>query len=254
MFVACSTRCFSRKPLESALRQIAELEFNKIDLAIVEHGPHLRPSEVAEAPEAALRRLRHGPSLTPSALDLDFGQVDEKTLRQRFEAMCRFAKPLTIAVLSIPAAPLGTPIEDEVGRLSLLAEIANQEGLVLTLATHSEPLTATPAVAVTLCQAVPGLGLTLDPSHFLAGPHAGGPFDEVFPYVQNIRFRDTGKNPGEFQVRIGQGKIDYARIVSLLRRHGYDRSLVVSIHDEEELPFEVEVEVRKLKLLLESLV
>ena len=33
MFVACSTLCFSTEPLEAALRQIAELEFNKIDLA-----------------------------------------------------------------------------------------------------------------------------------------------------------------------------------------------------------------------------
>ncbi len=73
MFVACSTLCFASKPLESALRHIAELEFDKIDLAIVEGSPHLRPSEVAENPEAALHRLRRGPSLTPAALGLDFG-------------------------------------------------------------------------------------------------------------------------------------------------------------------------------------
>ena len=75
MFVACSTLCFSKEPLESALRHIAELEFDKIELAIVEDGPHLRPSEVAENPEAALHRLRQGPSLTPAALGLDFGDV-----------------------------------------------------------------------------------------------------------------------------------------------------------------------------------
>ncbi len=254
MFVACSTRCFTRKPLESALRQIVEMEFNKIDLAILEQGPHLRPSEVAENPEAALRRLRQGPSLTPSALEIEFGAIDEKTLRKRFEGICRFSKLLTVAVLSIPAAPLGTPFEAEIRRLSTLAEIANREGLVLTLTTHSETLTAKPSDAIALCHAVPGLGLTLDPSHYLIGPQAGASFDEIFPLVQNIRFRDTGKNPGEFQVRIGQGKIDYARIVSLLRRQGYNRSLAVAIHDEEELPFDVDVEVRKLKLLLESLI
>ena len=54
MFVACSTLCFAREPLESALRHIAELEFDKIELAIVEDGPHLRPSEVGENTEAAL--------------------------------------------------------------------------------------------------------------------------------------------------------------------------------------------------------
>ena len=57
MFVACSTLCFAREPLETALRQIAELEFDKFELALVEDGQHLRPSEAGDNPEAALQRL-----------------------------------------------------------------------------------------------------------------------------------------------------------------------------------------------------
>lgn len=253
MFVACSTVCFTREPLESALRHIAELEFNKIDLAVVEDSPHLQPSVSAENIDATLHRVRYGPSLTPSALDLNFGDADPKTYRKRFEAMCRLAKPLTVAVLTIPASPLGTPFEDEVARLRSLTEFASRQGLVLTLHTHSETLTADPAVAVALCKAVSGLGLTLDPSHYIAGPLQGGSFDEVYPYVQNVHFRDTGRKPGEFQVKIGQGEVEYGRVVSQLERHGYNRALTVAIRDDIENPFDVEVEVRKLKLLLESL-
>lgn len=253
MFVACSTLCFSREPLESALRHIAELEFNKIDLAIHEGGTHLRPSEVAENPEAALQRLRTGPSLTPSALDLDFGAVDEKTYRRRFEAMCRLAKSLTVAVLTIPAAPADTPFDAEVKRLAGLADLASGEGLVLTVATHARTLTALPSQAIALCKAVPGLGLTLDPSHYLCGPNQGALYDEIFPYVQNVHFRDTGKGPDAFQVRVGQGAIEYGRFANLLERQGYDRGLTVSILDALDPPFDVELEVRKLKLLLESL-
>jgi sugar phosphate isomerase/epimerase len=256
VFVACNTLCFSREPLESALRHIAELEFDKIDLAIVEESPHLKPSEVAENPEAALRRLRHGPSLTPAALGLDFGDADllQPGARRRFEAMCRLAKPLTVAVLTIPAAPLGTPFDDEVRRLSTLAGYAMREGLVLAVETHSETLTADPAAAVALCQAVPGLGLTLDPSHYIHGPHRGGNFDEVYPYVQNVHLRDTGKKPGEFQVRVGQGEIEYGRIVNQLSRYHYTRTLSVDIHDLPEAPYAMPQEVRKLKYLLESLI
>jgi sugar phosphate isomerase/epimerase len=253
VFVSCSTLCFSKEPLESALRHIAELEFNKIDLAVVEDSPHLRPSDIVENPEEALHRVRHGPSLTPSALDIDFGEVDAKTLRKRFEALCRFAKPLTVAVLTMPAAPLGTPFDDEVKRLSDLSEIAQREGLVLTVETHSKTLTSDPRAAVALCQAVPGLGLTLDPSHYLNGPYQSANFDEVYPFVQNVHFRDTGKKPGEFQVRVGQGQIEYGKIVSQLERHGYNRALTVAILDSLDNHFDVEVEVRKLKLLLESL-
>lgn len=253
MFVACSTLCFTHEPLETALRHIAELEFNKIDLALVENGPHLTPSQVAEDPDTALQRIRQGPSLTISALDLEFGPIDAQTLRQRFEGICRFAKPMLVAVLTIHAAPLGTPFESEVRRLSELAAIAQREGLVLSLKTESTTLTADPITAATLCQAVPGLGLTLDPSHYIQGPAQGASFDELFPFVQNIHFRDTGKKPGEFQVRIGQGQIDYSRTVNLAERAGYDRSLTVAILDQIDNPFSVEVEVRKLKLLLESL-
>lgn len=254
MFVACSTRCFSKESLESALRHIAELEFNKIDLALIEGGSHLHPSEVAENLETALHAIRHGPSLTPSGLDLDFGPVDAKTLRRRFEAMCRLAKQLTVALLTIPAAPLGTPFDEEVQRLSGLAEIAAREGLVLTIETHSATLTADPHIAVALCKAIHGLGLTLDPSHYIHGPNQGANFDDVYPYVQNVHLRDTGRQPGDFQVRVGQGEVEYGRVVSQLERYGYDRALTVAILDQLESPFEVEVEVRKLKLLLESLI
>ena len=72
MFVACSTLCFSKEPLESALRHIAELEFDRFELGVVEGGMQLKPSEVLDTPEAAAQRLRHGPSLSPSALAIDF--------------------------------------------------------------------------------------------------------------------------------------------------------------------------------------
>ena len=49
MFVACSTLCFAREPLETALRHIAELEFDKFELALVEDGQYLRPSEAGES-------------------------------------------------------------------------------------------------------------------------------------------------------------------------------------------------------------
>jgi sugar phosphate isomerase/epimerase len=256
VFVSCSTLCFAREPLEAALRQIAELEFDKFELALVEDGQHLRPSEVGENPEAALQRLRRGPSLIPSALHLDLGPVDwsDPVIRRRFDGLCRLAKSLSVAVLTMHAAPAGTPMDDEIKRLSQLLSTAMREGLVVALLTHSETLTGDPRAAVELCEALPGLGLTLDPSHFLQAAHPHSDFDAVFPYVHNVHLRDTGQAPGEFQVRVGQGQVDYARIVTMLQRHGYKRALTVAIIDRIENPFDREVEVRKLKLLLETLI
>jgi sugar phosphate isomerase/epimerase len=241
--------------MESAIRHIADLEFRKIDLALFETENHLRPSDVAESLDASMGRLRDAPSMTPSAYGIDFGDVEDPAIvRKRFEAICRLAKIQTVAVLTIPASPIGTPFDDEVKRLSALTSHASREGLVLTLMTDAKTLTSDPSLAAGLCKAVPGLGLTLDPSHYIQGPLAGGNYDEVFPFVQNVLLRDTGRKPGEFQVKVGQGEIEYGRIVNLLERNGYDRALTVSILDSLDSPFEVEVEVRKLKLLLESLI
>jgi sugar phosphate isomerase/epimerase len=255
VFVACSTLCFAREPLEKALRLMAELEFDKFELAITEQGQHLRPSEVGDDPEAAVQRVRRGPSLTPSAIHVDFGPVDwsDPVTRRRFEAICRLAKAMSVAVLTMHSAPIGTPLEHEIARLSSLTATAMLDGLVLAVLTHAETLAGDPRVAVRLCQAIPGLGLTLDPSHELQGQHKEFEFDAVYPYVQNVHLRDTGRNPGEFQVRVGQGQIEYARIVAQLQRHGYNRALTVAIIDRPDNPFEREVEVRKLKLLLETL-
>jgi sugar phosphate isomerase/epimerase len=240
--------------MESAIRHIADLEFRKIDLALFEGENHLRPSHLVESFEAATGRLRSAPSITPSAYGVDFGDAEGTVYRKRFEAVCRLAKVQTVAVVTIPAAPIGTPFDDEVKRLAVLEGYASREGLVLALMTDAKTLTSDPSAAAALCRAVPGLGLTLDPSHYIQGPLAGGNYDEVFPFVQNVLLRDTGRKPGEFQVRVGQGEIEYGRIVNLLERNGYDRALTVSVLDSLDSPFDVEVEVRKLKLLLESLI
>ena len=72
------------------------------------------------------------------------------------------------------------------------------------VATHIGTLTENPDTAVELCQRVPGLGLTLDPSHFIAGPNQGRNFDHVFPHVRHVHLRDTGRGPNQFQIRVAQ--------------------------------------------------
>lgn len=254
MYVACSTQCFTRLPLDRALRLIGELEFSKLDVAIHEDGPHLRPSEVVQDIAAAAQRIRIGPRLTPGAFSVQINAPSDEEFNRQLMAICRLARMSTVSVLTLPAARAGSALDVEVKRLIRLCQMLEKEGLVLTVPTHIGTLAETPAGAVELCRRVPGLGLTLDPSHFINGPHQAGGYDEVFPYVRHVHLRDTGRAPGKFQVRIGQGEIEYGRIISLLERSGYDRLLSVSIHEVADAPFAMESEVRKLKFLLESLV
>jgi sugar phosphate isomerase/epimerase len=254
VFVACSTLCFARYPLEQALRTIAELEFSKVDVAIHESGPHIRPSEVVADLSLAAQRIRIGPSLSPAAFNVEIDAGDEQEYRRHLLAICHLARLSMVPVITIPAAATGAAMDAEVERLTGLTRMAQGEGIVLTVETRTGTITEYPEVAADLCRRVPGLGLTLDPSHYVAGPHQGKSYDQVFPFVRHVHLRDTGRRPEQFQVRVGQGEIEYGRIVSQLARVHYDRLLTVEICDIPDAPFAMDAEVRKLKYLLESLV
>ncbi len=251
MIVACSTLCFGKYPFERALQTIAELGFSKVDVAIHEEGPHLKPSEVAADVHTVATRLRLGPGLTPCAYSV---ATDADEPEEHLAAVCRLARLTGVPIVTIAAMPVGLGLDLAVRRLKDLCAVASRDGVVLTVATRTGTLTETPEGAVELCQRVPGLGLTLDPSHYVAGPNQGANWDAVYPYVRHVHLRDTGRGPNQFQVRIGQGEIEYGKIVSMLARHRYDRVLTVDVRDVPDAPFAMEPEVRKLKYMLESLV
>jgi sugar phosphate isomerase/epimerase len=252
--VACSTLCFRHKSFEQALRSIAELEFSKLDVAVHEHGGHVKPSEVAADVAVAAQKLRLGPGLTPVAFSVEIDAPDEAEFLRQFQAVCRLARISAVPLLTIKAAPVGSDFDAEVARLTKLCHIASSDGLILTVATLIGTLTEDPDTAVKMCERVPGLGLTLDPSHYIAGPNQGKNYDHVFAYVRHVHLRDTGRGPNSFQVRIGQGEVEYGRILSQLERHHYNRLLTVDVRHEPSAPFSMEPEVRKLKFLLESMV
>jgi sugar phosphate isomerase/epimerase len=255
VFVACSTLCFSKQPLSQALRTIGELGFSKVDLAVEENGTHLKPSAVAADVAKAAQMLRHGPGLAIAALHIEFaGGLSRDNAAAQMKALCRLARVLSAPLASVSAAPTGTDLAAEVERLGWLNRVATAEGVTLAVETRIGTLTEDPAVAVELCEKVPGLGLALDPSHYLVGPHHSQQIDMLYPYVQHVRLRDTNSRTEQFQVRVGQGEIEYGRIVNQLARFNYGRMLSVDIRDQPEPPFEMPPEVRKLKYLLESLI
>lgn len=254
MYVACSTLCFGRYPLDRALRLMAEMEFSKVEVAILPAGPHLTPAGVTADLELAAQSMRIGPGLSPAAFNVQLDSSDLQVFDQQFEAICKLARHTAVATVTMPAAPTGTDLDVETRRLSNLVRLASTYGVVLCVPTRIGTLTETPELAIELCDRVEGLGLTLDPSHYVCGPHQNRPYDEVFPYVHHVHLRDTGRTPDKLQVKVGQGEIEYSRIVTQLARLRYDRLLTVDIVDIPELPFHMETEVRKLKYLLESLI
>ena len=252
MYVACSSLCFSRYPLAQALHVISELHFHKVDLAIHESGPHLKPSEVLADVNRVANRLRKS-NVAFAAFHVEIESAGPDQYSDQLRAVCRLGRLLAVPLVNIPAAPADSDFAAEVARLTGFRRLAEAEGVILTVETHSRTLTADPARAVELCRAVPGLGLTLDPSHYLVGDHPAKDYDDLFPHVRHVRLRDTAP-PDRLQVRVGQGQVEYGRIVSQLSRERYERALSVDIRDTPAPEYPMEPEVRKLKFLLESMV
>jgi len=246
VFIAASTRCYSEKSFEEACHLISELEYDKVELWFDENSEHMQPAKVAADPERFISQYREITRLTPIALYLE-QDVDLPTLT----GLSKLAKLLRITQITIPASPLGTPFNTEIDRLREFLNVVSQDGVRISLKTKTGHLTEDPHTAVELCQAVHGLGLTLDPSYYINGPNRGEPYDQVFPYVFHTHLRDT--TPEQLQVQIGLGEVDYSRLISQLLRQNYQRALSVDIipsnNDEVARP----LEMRKLRMLLDTL-
>ena len=248
MFIAASTRSLATEPFDSACAQIAELEYDKIEIWLDENSDHLKPSQVASDPEQFFGRYREKCRLSPIAFYLEH-DVDAET----FHGLCKTAKLMRVTQLTIPSSQLGTPFNTEIDRLRERNRIAGAEGVRVSLKTRTGDLTEDPHTAVELCQAVPGLGITLDPSYYICGPNKGKTFDQVFPYVYHTHLRDS--SPDQVQVQIGLGELDYSRLINQLLREKYQRALSVDLLADEPSGPQMNrpLEMRKLRMLLETL-
>lgn len=251
MLVAATTRCFADLSLDAALQRMVDLEYTSVEIMIHETGGHLKPSDVLRDLDGAVRACRQTHRLTPIAysVDIDLPSETDSEYYRQFAACCKLAKATKVVTITVRSAELGTPYNAEVERLRNITAIASLEGVRVGLLTEVGRMTQDPDTAVVLCDSVKGLGITLDPSHYVCGPLRNGNYDQVMKHVYHVRLRDTSKD--QLQVRIGQGLIEYGKLISQLNKVRYDWALCVDIQPMPDI--DQYAEMRKMRLLLESL-
>jgi sugar phosphate isomerase/epimerase len=74
-------------------------------------------------------------------------------------------------------------------------------------------------------------------------------YEKLLKYVFHVHLRDSKKD--KLQVRVGQGEIDYSRLITQLQNAGYQHALSIEMTPEADL--DMRQELRKLRLLLDSL-
>lgn len=248
MFVAASSECFPRLSLDGVLQRLVDLEYQHVEIALHEDGGPLKPSQVLADLDGVIASCRETYRLTICGYSVKI-QAEGEAYYDQFAACCRLAKATKVVAITVPSGEIGTPFNAEIEHLQRLVSIASQEQVLVGVKTETGHITQDPDTAVVLCDNVKGLGITLDPSHYIYGPHAGGNYDQVMKHVYNVHLRDTTKD--KLQVRVGQGQIEYGRLVTQLAKVRYNRALVVHICEMEGVDHAAEM--RKMRLLLESL-
>ncbi len=248
MFVAASTECFPGTELREAIEILQDLDFRAVEIAMHESAPHVKPSDLLADPDRGIQLLRHTHRLDISGYSVELGSTGDQYYED-FKGICRIAKATKVVNLTVPSAEQGTPFNEEVERLQQLVSIAESEGIRVAVRSQLGCLSEDPDTLMVLCNNVDGLGITLDPSVYITGQANGKSLDKILKFVCNCHLRDS--RPDAFQVSVGQGEVDYGKLVTQLERDKYDRALTVHMTPMEGLDHRVEL--RKLRRLLETL-
>ena len=248
MFVAASTACYADLAFTETVERLADLSFGSLEVTIHEGSPQLTPTFVTAELERAIAICAHTNRMDVVAYDVIISAEGE-TYYQQFEAICQLAKATKVIAVSVPSAELGTPFNEEIERLRRLVKSGVESGIIVSIRSQIGCLSENPDTVISLCDNVDGLGITLDPSHYICGPYDERSCAKLMKYVSHVRLRDSTEE--SMQVRVGQGIVEYGRLVSQLSKVNYHRALCVHIN---ELPDIDHVgELRKMRLLLESL-
>ena len=176
-------------------------------------------------------------------------EAEGELFYEQFDACCKLAKATQVVTLCVPSSELGTPFNEEVERLKELVRIADAQGVRVALRSEHGCLSGDPDTVQVICNHINGLGLAYDPSQYIFGGNGSLDHDKLLKYVYHVYLRDTTVK--ELQVRVGQGVVDYGKLIGQLTKLNYNRALCVQITPQNGVDHEAEL--RKLRLLLESL-
>ena len=237
---ACADFTFPLLPHEDSLRLISMLGFEGTDIGLFEERSHLWPSREFKNVAASARKLKQQlDDLGLQAADIflqmaeDFTPyaINQPDAARREKARDWFQKSLDYAtgcgcghVTTLPGVYFESEsYEDSFSRaveeLAWRVEQANRHSIIFGVEAHVGSIVSTPESAEKLVQAVPGLTLTLDYTHFT---RLGMPDSAVEPLVQyGSHFHVRGAREGRLQERFAKNTIDYKHVFETMQQTGY---------------------------------
>jgi sugar phosphate isomerase/epimerase len=238
--LSCPDFAFPALELEGRLALVRLLGFEQVDLEL--RAP-LPPEPPAAETVARMRRAVAASGLTVADVFFVVGGDDfaasainhadpqlRAAHRVAFAAAARATRELGAAGLTIlPGVP--RPEDPQAGweqavqELSWRVEAGAAEGVQTRIEPHIGSLVSTPELAARLVAEVPGLALSLDPTHFTMqaiGPERIAP---LAPLAGHVHLRAS--RPGDLQVAWERDEGDLPGLLAALAAAGYDGPLCV---------------------------
>ena len=262
MLLSCSMSAW-KNSVDSALGAIAGMGFRHVDIIAIPGWGLVEPEalakdfgKVAGGLEKLLTKHRLTPVGVNAAVPNIYQRDDQAVCASRLaqvDAICRLMKRLGIPGASFfpggnwPAREMewDEVLAGEVATLREMLALGAKYGVTLTLEPHANTPFQTLDQVRRLFDAVPDLRVAYDPSHFVMQdiPLAETAF--ILDRAAHVHVRDAAS--GKMQAPVGQGTVDFAWLVSELKRRKYTGAVSV-----EYLPGS-EDQVGEMKRVLEPL-
>jgi len=239
---------FGPKPLHEALHVLKNLGFDVVDVGVCPGNTQIHPIEAASEPErtaATVKEALHEMNQrAEECFVLDFGEpinhpengVREKVLSLfpglvRFASLVGFRSVMLIPGIDHPSMGNERSFELSAKMLRELVKISEDAGVYLNIEPCEPSVAETPENAMCLCEEVPGLGLTLDYSHFIDPGIDQSSVEPLHRYARHFHARQAA--PGKRVETVHKGTIDFKRITSLLKQESYSGVVAVEYVDCE---------------------
>ncbi|NKB71064.1 MAG: TIM barrel protein [Candidatus Latescibacteria bacterium] len=243
--ISCCAFNFQGLDLDEKLQLVRNMAFDTVDLS-AKQGDELSQQMMIESPESYGKTIRekaaqHGLTLdelfictiTDDGNDIDVSTDDAATqekLLSYFQQFCVFGQAagfesiLLVPVCSDETAPQ-TAWDNTVRILRRCTEIALSHELVFNIEPVDFSLLKTPEIACEMVEEVPGLGLTLDYSHYVCAGFSQEEIAKMHKHLRHMHIRQATK--GSRQEPVETGTIDFDKVTQLLLDDDFSGNLAM---------------------------
>lgn len=226
--LSCADFTFPLLPHDAAVRLIAMMGFEAVDVGLFSERSHIQPEHIADHPEThgrALRRTLSDNGLTLADVFVQLGadphlhavsepnQAIRLADRERFRRCVEFAHAAGADhITGLPGVTVGEgDISVAVDETAWRLDIVQAAGMHYAIEPHVGSNCPTVPATLEFLQRVPGLTLTLDYGHFVYQGQDACAADKLIAFASHFHAR--GGAAGRLQTSVATNAIDFEPMV-----------------------------------------